>query len=102
MPSRRFSRPKPEPRTPPNGSALARYARPKSFTTVEPATRRAPMRRPRRASRVNTVEPSPKSVALAMRTASSSSRTRSTQATGPNVSSRAIAMSGVTSTSTVG
>jgi hypothetical protein len=46
--------------------------------------------------------PSAKRESLARRTASAASRTFTIGSTGPNVSSRMICISGVTSTSTVG
>src|SRR5439155_1767117 len=59
-------------------------------------------RMPRSRSAVHTEDTRPKSVPLAMRSASASSPARRTVSTGPNTSSRATAASGVTSTSSVG
>ena len=56
----------------------------------------------RASSRVQIAAVSPYSLSLAIWTASSSSANRITQAIGPNISSRAIRISGVTSANTVG
>jgi hypothetical protein len=67
-----------------------------------PASTPASNRAASASSRVHTLAPSPYGVAFASRSASSASAARSTAATGPNVSSAAAGMSGVTSASTVG
>ena len=57
---------------------------------------------PRSTSDVQMLEPSPKSVSLATRRASSASLTRITAATGPKVSSSYAGIPGLTFASTVG
>ena len=69
---------------------------------IMPELRRRPTSAARRSSAPKTTAPSPYGESFAFSTASSSSRTLTTAATGPNVSSVAISISWVTSVSTVG
>src|SRR5947207_2950942 len=79
------SRPYPERFTPPNGRRASDATMP--LMNTRPASTRSASRFPRSTSEVQMLEPSPKSVSLATRRASSASLTRMTAATGPNVSS---------------
>ena len=69
---------------------------------TQPALARSANARPRSRSPVNTAAVSPNGEALVSSRASAADRTSTTGTTGPNVSSRSIAMPGVTPSSTVG
>ena len=69
---------------------------------TQPALARSAKARPRSRSLVNTAAVRPNGEALVSSSASAAERTSMIGTTGPNVSSAAIAMSGVTPSSTVG
>ena len=69
---------------------------------TQPALARSANARPRSRFPVNTAAVSPNGEALVSSRASAADRTSTTGTTGPNVSSRSIAMPGVTPSSTVG
>ena len=89
------------PARPPNGRCDShRFV--EALMLTQPARARSANARPRSRFPVNTAAVSPNGEALVSSRASAADRTSTTGTTGPNVSSRSIAMPGVTPSSTVG
>src|SRR5580692_557582 len=89
------------PARPPNGRCDShRFV--EALMLTQPALARSANARPRSRFPVNTAAVSPNGEALVSSRASAADRTSTTGTTGPNVSSRSIAMPGVTPSSTVG
>src|SRR5215831_4528148 len=89
------------PARPPNGRCDS-HRLVDALMLTQPARARSANASPRSRSRVNTAAVRPNGEALVSSSASAADRTSTTGTTGPNVSSRSIAMPGVTPSSTVG